>query len=142
MKFLLDTDHVTIIQEGSGVEHSNLVGRISLHADSGVAFSIVSFHEQALGAHTYINRAVNSVGLVRGYDLMDQVARTFAVLPILPFDSDAALVYEKLAAPRLQVGTMDLRIAAIALCRDLTLLTRNVVDFAKIPGLRTEDWTR
>jgi len=142
VKFLLDTDHVTIIQDGAGIEYTNLATRVALNADSGVAFSIISFHEQALGGHTYINRAVNSIGLVRGYDLMDQVARTFAVLPILPFDHDAALIYEKLATQRLRVGTMDLRIVAIALSRGLTLLTRNVGDFGKIPGLRTDDWTR
>ena len=142
MRFLLDTDHVTIIQDGEGPEYANLVGRLTMHADSGVALSIISFHEQSLGAHTYINRAVNSAGLLRGYELMDQVARTFSILPILPFDAAAALAAEELAVLRLRVGAMDLRIAAIALSRDLTLLTRNVGDFGKIPGLRTEDWTR
>ena len=34
-----------------------------------------------------------------------------------------------------------LRIASIALSRDLTVLTRNLVDFQLIPGLRVEDWT-
>ena len=142
MKFLLDTDHVTIIQDGEGFEHSNLVGRMTLHADSGIALSIISFHEQTLGAHTFINRAVNPVGVVRGYELMDQVARTFSLLPILPFDANAALAFDNLASLRLRVGTMDLRIAAIALARDLTLLTRNVADFGRVPGLRMEDWTR
>jgi tRNA(fMet)-specific endonuclease VapC len=36
---------------------------------------------------------------------------------------------------------MDLKIAAIALANDATLLTRNLSDFRKIPGLRIEDWT-
>jgi tRNA(fMet)-specific endonuclease VapC len=36
---------------------------------------------------------------------------------------------------------MDLRIAAIALTRQFTVLSRNLVDFQKVPGLLVEDWT-
>ncbi len=35
---------------------------------------------------------------------------------------------------------MDLKIACIVLEYDATLLTRNTVDFAKVPGLRFENW--
>jgi tRNA(fMet)-specific endonuclease VapC len=36
---------------------------------------------------------------------------------------------------------MDLRIATIALSRNLVLLTRNERDFSKVPDLVTENWT-
>jgi tRNA(fMet)-specific endonuclease VapC len=35
---------------------------------------------------------------------------------------------------------MDLLIAATALVHDFTLVTHNVKDFAKVPGLRVQDW--
>lgn len=141
MKCLLDTDHITIVQEGSGLEYSTLARRFAEHADLDVAVSIVSFHEQVLGAHTYINRAVNATSVIHGYDLMEQVAQTFAAFSILPFDVHAAHVFEQLLTQRLRINRMDLRIAAIALSRDLTLLTRNISDFGRVPDLRTEDWT-
>ncbi|ETX07465.1 MAG: hypothetical protein ETSY2_11025 [Candidatus Entotheonella gemina] len=37
---------------------------------------------------------------------------------------------------------MDLRIASIALSRNMTVLSRNLVDFMRVPGLRVEDWTQ
>jgi tRNA(fMet)-specific endonuclease VapC len=40
------------------------------------------------------------------------------------------------------MGAMDLKIACIALVHDATLLTRNMNDFARVPGLRVDDWMR
>jgi tRNA(fMet)-specific endonuclease VapC len=42
---------------------------------------------------------------------------------------------------KLRIGTLDLKIAAITLAHDATLLTRNTADFGKVPGLKFEDWT-
>jgi tRNA(fMet)-specific endonuclease VapC len=36
---------------------------------------------------------------------------------------------------------MDLKIAAIAISKGATLLTRNQSDFANIANLQAEDWT-
>lgn len=44
-------------------------------------------------------------------------------------------------AQKIRIATMDLRIAAIALANNLTVLTQNTRDFGKVPGLITEDWT-
>ena len=50
-------------------------------------------------------------------------------LPILPFDDAAASAFHRLRDARVRTGTMDLKIAAICLAHDATLLTRNLVDF-------------
>lgn len=59
----------------------------------------------------------------------------------MAFDAPAAAVFDGLRAQRVRIATMDLRIASIALSRGLILLTRNVSDFSKVPGLVTENWT-
>ena len=51
------------------------------------------------------------------------------------------MTYDGLLAQNLRVGTMDLRLAAIALSQNLTVLTRNLRDFGRVPGLKVEDRT-
>ena len=59
----------------------------------------------------------------------------------MDFDEQAQTVFQRLRAQRLRIGTLDLRIAAIALSREATLVTRNRQDFAGIPTLNIEDWS-
>ncbi|MEX2027075.1 MAG: type II toxin-antitoxin system VapC family toxin [Pirellulaceae bacterium] len=92
-----------------------------------------------LGAHAYINRARKREGVIRGYELMELVLETFRTFPSLPFDHAAADVYESLRTLKLRIGTMDLRIASIAVAKQCTLLTRNIADFGSVPGLTVED---
>ena len=61
----------------------------------------------------------------------------FKVVPILPFDADAARVYAEIPFRR---GTFDRLIGAHALSRDLVVVTNNVRDYSDIPGLRIENW--
>ena len=61
---------------------------------------------------------------------------------VLPFDAAAArhaarLEHELRAQP---IGTFDRLIAAVALARGSILVTRNVREFARVPGLPVEDW--
>jgi tRNA(fMet)-specific endonuclease VapC len=106
-----------------------------------MAYSIVSFHEQVLGAQTYVSRARTATGVIKGYALLAEQLQAFCAAPVLSFDAGAAAVLDNLRARRIRIATMDLRIAAIALSRGLILRTRNTRDFGQVPGLVTEDWT-
>jgi tRNA(fMet)-specific endonuclease VapC len=141
MKFLLDTDHISILQKQSGPEYATLMARVARVTRADLAFCIVSFHEQVLGCNTYIAKARASTDVVRGYQMFDRVLSAFSAAVVLPFDKSASAVFDGLVAARTRVATMDLRIASIALTQGLTLLTRNSRDFGKVPGLDIEDWT-
>ncbi|MGH2416123.1 MAG: type II toxin-antitoxin system VapC family toxin [Microcystaceae cyanobacterium] len=141
MKYLLDTDHISFLQRRSGSEFSRLTVRIAQHPIADFVLSAVSFHEQVLGAHSFISRARTNTDIIRGYALLLEILRGFATARVLPFDAEAVAVFDELRGQRIRVSTMDLRIAASALSRNLVLLTRNVSDFSKVPGLVTEDWT-
>lgn len=141
MKYLLDTDHISIIQRGTGPEYGVLAGRLALHPLEDIGVSIISFHEQLLGCHAYLTRAKTSADLTQGYDRLERFRQHYAESPVVAFDAAAVTEYDSLRTKRLRISSMDLRIAAVALSRGLTLLTRNIRDFGKVPGLTTEDWT-
>lgn len=141
LSYLLDTDHIAILQRQAGSEFAAIMARIAQHLPSAFAFSIISLHEQTLGCHAYINQARTADGIIRGYRMLNQVLTAYAAAPVLPFDAAAAAVFESLVARRVRIGRMDLRIASIALSREMVVLTRNTRDFGRVPDLQTEDWT-
>jgi tRNA(fMet)-specific endonuclease VapC len=62
---------------------------------------------------------------------------------VLPFDDSPATTAMGLKRQhKVRLKPMDLRIAATALTHDLTVLSRNSVDFEHVPGLSIEDWTQ
>jgi WD40 repeat protein len=70
VKYLLDTDHISFLQRRSGPEYAALAARIAQHPPADFTFSVVSFHEQVLGAHTFIGRARTAAEVIRGYTLL------------------------------------------------------------------------
>lgn len=75
------------------------------------------------------------------YAKLHGLLEDFTTRPVLDFDQDSAIEFERLRNSRLLIGTMDMRIAAISLARDALLISRNLRDFRKIPALRVDDWT-
>jgi tRNA(fMet)-specific endonuclease VapC len=65
----------------------------------------------------------------------------FRLFPLVPFDAASESEFQHLRALGLRVGTLDLKIAAIALTNRLTVLTRNRRDFGRVLGLTIEDWS-
>jgi len=65
-------------------------------------------------------------------------------IQILSFDENAAKTYGKLRAEmekkRVTLSEPDMRIAAIALYHELTLITGNTRHFSRILGLKLENW--
>jgi tRNA(fMet)-specific endonuclease VapC len=134
MRYLLDTDHISFLQRRSGLEFKTLAARIARHSSTDFGLSIVSFHEQVLGAHNFINRASTNTDLLRGYKLLSETLSGFSEAPVLHLDPEAIAIFDELREQRV-------RIATIAISRNLVLLTRNARDFNKVPKLAIEDWT-
>ena len=81
----------------------------------------------------------------KGSDLLtlrvEQLLDTLAVLPLdSPADRHYADIRAALEGAGTPIGGHDLFIAAHARSRDMTLVTHNTREFARVPGLRVEDW--
>ena len=131
MKWLLDTN--TCI--GFLSARAPLVEeRLRRARPSDVALCSIVKAELLFGARNSARTAEN----------LARLATFFGPLRSLPFDDRAAeqagLVRFALGSVGTPIGPNDLLIAAIALSRGLVLVTHNVKEFERVPGLRVEDW--
>ena len=91
-----------------------------------------------------VTSAVAYAEVMRGVPPLDRARQSkaeafFKLVTVLPFDQGAALLYRRVPFKR---GTFDRLIAAHALSRGLTFVTNNEADFADIPELKVENWTK
>lgn len=136
---VLDTDHVVEYQRGKSAESRRLKDRLDATAEP-FATTIVTIEEIMRGWLAAIRRTPDARRQIAAYAQLRQLFRFFATWNVLEWNEMAVERLDTLRQARVRVGTMDLKIASIALANDATLLTRNTNDFQKVPGLRFEDW--
>ena len=87
-----------------------------------------------------IRRTADPARQVNAYTRLRQLFRFFATWNVLDWTAESAAQFAAQKAAKTRVGTMDLKIACIALANDATLLSRNLQDYQRVPGLRVVDW--
>ena len=137
--YVFDTDHLSILQHQTGTEYLRLARRIDRHSESDFFVSVPSFHEQAIGFHAMLQAARTREQTLKAFRLFDQILKDFARLQVLPFDERAYDTLQQIRSNSRRVAINDMRIAAVAMSRGFVVLTRNTVDFGRIPGLMIED---
>jgi tRNA(fMet)-specific endonuclease VapC len=112
-----------------------------LAADEELAATIISVEEQFRGWAAQIHRLhADPHAQIPAYARLKRRLEFYASWNVLPWDEDSARNFVNFRRQRLRIGSMDLKIACIALAHDATLLTRNASDYAQVPGLRIENW--
>lgn len=137
---LLDTDHISILRYPENRRHAPLVERMESALDADFVTSIVTFEEQMRAWMAALRRAKRVPDEPEVYKRLGELVAFFGMWRLLPFDLEAATQFQRLRADKVRIGTMDLKIASIALANDALLLSSNLRDFEQVPGLQVEDW--
>lgn len=135
--FILDTDHVSLFQR----DQPQVVSRVLATPPLELATTVITLEEQLRGRLERVRRAQSDVEIVTAYQNLLATSLYFRTITVIGFDEQAQTIFKTLRAQKIRLGTQDLRIAAIALSRGATLVTRNRQDFAMIPVLKIEDWS-
>jgi tRNA(fMet)-specific endonuclease VapC len=141
MIYILDTDILTLLGREDAPESPRIRRRIAeLPAHDVVVTTVINFEEQMRGWMSFVSKARTFREEVTAYAKLVAHVGTFRRLTILEFSDKASVLAHTLRSQRVRIGSMDLKISAIALSRNATVVTRNVVDFGQIPDLSVENW--
>ena len=131
MKRMLDTNSCIYLIKR---HPSSVLDRFRSLPVGTLGLSIITLAELMYGASKSRDRE-------RNQEALEQFVAPFE---IASFDTDAATAYgrlrhtlEKQGRP---IGSMDLLIAAHALSLNVTLVTNNLGEFERVPGLKVENW--
>jgi tRNA(fMet)-specific endonuclease VapC len=128
--YLLDTDTVIYALKGE----PDVVRNLALHADDPLGVSVITLMELYYGAF----RSRQVAGNLAKVRALEKAVRVWDL------QADAAEVFGALKAQLESDGTrlddFDLGIAACALVHNLTLVSHNSAHFARVRGLRLDDW--
>jgi tRNA(fMet)-specific endonuclease VapC len=132
MKLMLDTNIcIDVIKERPRL----VLERFASHTVGDIGISVMTLAELEYGVSTSSRPTKNR-------EALDQF---ISPLEVAPFDRHATTVYGRLRAALEKkgqaIGSMDLLIAAHAVSLDVRLITHNVREFGRVPGLKIEDWT-
>jgi tRNA(fMet)-specific endonuclease VapC len=136
--WVLDTNHVSELTFRS-TAGLRLLHRLN-QTEGECAVTAITVEESIRGWLGEIRRHTEVRKQIPSYRRLILQVEIFASWQILPWDDAAADRFEIMNNLRQTVGTQDLKIAAICLDHDATLLTRNRRDFEKVPGLKIENW--
>ncbi len=137
LQFLLDTDHLTLLDHG----HALVMQRVAAQPHGDVGLPVVTAEEYLRGRLTAVAQAKDGRAHILRYGYFVDTLLLVQQFKIARFDQAAEDEFQQIRARRLRIGSQDEKIAAIALAINAILVTRNKRDFGQIAGLTLEDWS-
>ncbi|NJM21965.1 MAG: type II toxin-antitoxin system VapC family toxin [Richelia sp. RM1_1_1] len=134
--YILDTDHLSLY----GRNHPILIPKL-LAAKIQLTTTAINIEEQLRGRLAQVAEAKEGVIQSNAYQRLVETVMLLSVFNVLQYDEKSQEIYQNCRKQRIRIGTQVLRIASIVLANKGILLTRNLRDFEKVPGLNIEDWS-
>lgn len=134
-----DTDVLTEILLGN----TPFVQRAAALPADQQAIPVIVVEEIIRGRLNMVRRAEagkTQVTVARAYELFVQSLSDLRHLTVLPYTPRAESLFRAWREQKVRVSTHDLRIAAICVHHQATLVSRNRRDFDRVPGLSVEYW--
>ncbi|NDY97126.1 PIN domain-containing protein [Wenzhouxiangella limi] len=129
-RYLLDTNMLSDLVKNPG---GSVAGHITRVGEKSICTSLIAAAELRYGA------AKSQSGKIT--DRLDLVLSAIDILPLeAPTDHHYAETRHHLTSRGTPIGPNDLLIAAQALAEGLVVVTANVSEFGRIPGLALENW--
>ena len=129
--YVLDTNICIYIINQKPLQVRDKFASMSLH---NLAISSISLFELDAGARKGSKADAN----------LDKLTHFASLITVLAFDAAAAReagrLRQYLRSQGRPIGDMDVLIAAHALSLGATVVTNNVQEFQRVPGLQVEDW--
>lgn len=136
--YVLDTSVVGFALQKHPTYQKHALG---LPDETPIVTTIITLGEDLSGWLPACRRARTSAERMIAYGRLQRGQEFYQRMTCLPFDDVAAQIFDQLNTQKIRIGTNDLAIAAITLSVSGILVTRNIVDFQRVPNLPLEDWT-
>ncbi len=136
--YILDTSITTLLEHG----HQPTTANHQAHAADTILVSANTVEETIGGWIALLRRVRTNAQRATASESLASSAQFLFQFQILPMTESMYNRYDSLVKQKLNIGSMDLKIASSALELGAKVVTQNVRDFRRVPGLMWGDWTQ
>ena len=133
--YILDSDTLDYFVDHRQ-QYPKLYRKVLATPFTSLFISAISVEEAIAGAEKFKGRDI-----LKYYEILSAVLPKYCLFRVLSYDQRARVIYRGFDRNTLKIGKGDCKIGATALSLGYTVVTHNLTDFSRIPGLRCEDWT-
>ena len=135
--YLFDPNTLTLLQR----RHPVLIANMGRHIGHEIAVTSVNVEETLGGWFSLLRQARTNADQAKAASRLANSVANLSQFPIYAITDASLERFDRLVKLKLNVGRADLKISALALEMGAIVVSNNLRDFGRVPGLIVEDWT-